>query len=282
MTLPTEPIGSIPRPPALQEGMAAAAGGRLGQADLEALFDDAVRDTLRRFEETGSTGRDRRRAAQAELRDVPGRRPREPGARRRDDPVRGRPCATAARAHLGGRSATRRRRSRTSTRARPYTSAELKQAVISASAISLMYPAERPARLPARGLPRRPRGRGGVRDPRLPRSRRAGADRLHRGAAVPEARPVEGPARRLRRPQQPRPGRADGRASGPGSASTAARAATRTRRTARTSRTRTSCRPCSGSTSARSTSSWRARPIPSRCSGCSGSRRGATGGSSWA
>ena len=54
MTLPTEPIGSIPRPTALQDGMAAAAAGRLAPDALEALFDDAVRDTLRRFEETGS------------------------------------------------------------------------------------------------------------------------------------------------------------------------------------------------------------------------------------
>ena len=54
MTLPTEPIGSIPRSRELMEGMSAAAAGRLGSDRLEALFDDAVRDTIRRFEETGS------------------------------------------------------------------------------------------------------------------------------------------------------------------------------------------------------------------------------------
>ena len=54
MTLPTEPIGSIPRPPALIDGMRAAGEGLLGSAALETLYDDAVRDTLRRFEETGS------------------------------------------------------------------------------------------------------------------------------------------------------------------------------------------------------------------------------------
>ena len=32
----------------------AAAAGRIEPAELEALFDDAVRDTLRRFEATGS------------------------------------------------------------------------------------------------------------------------------------------------------------------------------------------------------------------------------------
>lgn len=54
MTLPTEPIGSIPRPQALLDGMAAAAAGNIGPEQLDALFDDAVRDTLRRFDETGS------------------------------------------------------------------------------------------------------------------------------------------------------------------------------------------------------------------------------------
>ena len=54
MTLPTEPIGSIPRPAALIEGMQAAAAGKIAAEKLEALFDDAVRDTIRRFEETGS------------------------------------------------------------------------------------------------------------------------------------------------------------------------------------------------------------------------------------
>ncbi len=54
MTLPTEPIGSIPRPAALIEGMTAAAAGKISAEKLDALFDDAVRDTIRRFEETGS------------------------------------------------------------------------------------------------------------------------------------------------------------------------------------------------------------------------------------
>jgi methionine synthase II (cobalamin-independent) len=57
MTLPTEPVGSIPRPRELIEGMAAFGTGRIGREALDALFDGAVRDTLRRFEETnlGST-----------------------------------------------------------------------------------------------------------------------------------------------------------------------------------------------------------------------------------
>jgi 5-methyltetrahydropteroyltriglutamate--homocysteine methyltransferase len=54
MTLPTEPIGSVPRPQALIDGMQAAATGSIAPDDLERLYDDAVRDTLRRFEATGS------------------------------------------------------------------------------------------------------------------------------------------------------------------------------------------------------------------------------------
>ena len=51
MNIPTEPIGSIPRPPRLIEALAARDG--LDPA-LEPIFDEAVRDTIRRFEESGS------------------------------------------------------------------------------------------------------------------------------------------------------------------------------------------------------------------------------------
>ncbi len=54
MTLPTEPIGSIPRPLALLRGMESFAAGRASPDELEALFDAAVRDTIQRFEETES------------------------------------------------------------------------------------------------------------------------------------------------------------------------------------------------------------------------------------
>jgi 5-methyltetrahydropteroyltriglutamate--homocysteine methyltransferase len=51
MTIPTEPIGSIPRTPALIEAL------RTTDSDdpkLDPLYDEAIRDTIRRFEETGS------------------------------------------------------------------------------------------------------------------------------------------------------------------------------------------------------------------------------------
>jgi 5-methyltetrahydropteroyltriglutamate--homocysteine methyltransferase len=54
MPIPTEPIGSIPRPPALIEGILAAAEGRIGGDELEALYADAIRETIVGFEATGS------------------------------------------------------------------------------------------------------------------------------------------------------------------------------------------------------------------------------------
>ena len=52
MTIPTEPIGSIPRPLQLIEAVAALGGD--GDPKLEPLYDDAIRDTIERFEATGS------------------------------------------------------------------------------------------------------------------------------------------------------------------------------------------------------------------------------------
>jgi 5-methyltetrahydropteroyltriglutamate--homocysteine methyltransferase len=52
MIIPTEPIGSIPRPLRLIEAVAAAADG--ADPALDSLYDEAVRDTIRRFEATGS------------------------------------------------------------------------------------------------------------------------------------------------------------------------------------------------------------------------------------
>ncbi len=54
VSIPTEPIGSIPRTPDLLAATAAHAAGELGEDALAAARDDAVRDTIRRMEETGS------------------------------------------------------------------------------------------------------------------------------------------------------------------------------------------------------------------------------------
>jgi len=54
MSIPTEPIGSIPRPQELIEGIQAFHAGSITGQELDALYARAVRDTIRRFEETGS------------------------------------------------------------------------------------------------------------------------------------------------------------------------------------------------------------------------------------
>ncbi len=54
MPIPTEPIGSIPRPAALIEGMRDVGVGRISQEQWRSLCDQAVRDTIQRFEATGS------------------------------------------------------------------------------------------------------------------------------------------------------------------------------------------------------------------------------------
>lgn len=143
MALPTEPIGSIPRPQALQAGMAAAAAGTITQGQLDALFDDAVRDTLRRFEETNSPvvtdGEQRKQSfATYPVAGLPSLAgggitiPFEDGHTRQLPVLTASPFryATKAFAYLDD--------------ARGQTTRQMKQAVISASALSLMYPPARP------------------------------------------------------------------------------------------------------------------------------------------
>lgn len=138
--LPTEPIGSIPRSQTLQDAMQAAAGGRITPDELEVAFDDAVQDTLRRFEATGSpiiTDGEQRKPSFAtypvaglELAGGGVTIPFEDGHTRQLPVLTTGPFryATKASAYL--------------SKARADTSTPLKQAVISASAISLMYPAD--------------------------------------------------------------------------------------------------------------------------------------------
>ncbi|MGO1055217.1 cobalamin-independent methionine synthase II family protein [Crossiella sp. CA198] len=54
MTIPTETIGSIPRPKYLQDGLAALAAGTIDQAGLDVLVDRALAETIERLAKTGS------------------------------------------------------------------------------------------------------------------------------------------------------------------------------------------------------------------------------------
>ncbi|RZT86547.1 methionine synthase II (cobalamin-independent) [Pseudonocardia sediminis] len=52
--IPTEPVGSLPRPQKLQDAYAAYDEGSIDKPDLEAEQETAVKDTLSRYEATGS------------------------------------------------------------------------------------------------------------------------------------------------------------------------------------------------------------------------------------
>jgi 5-methyltetrahydropteroyltriglutamate--homocysteine methyltransferase len=54
MKIQTEPIGSIPRPKYLVDAMGAFAQKQIQESELSNLFDEALADTIKRFEETGS------------------------------------------------------------------------------------------------------------------------------------------------------------------------------------------------------------------------------------
>jgi 5-methyltetrahydropteroyltriglutamate--homocysteine methyltransferase len=54
VTIPTEPIGSIPRPQQLIEAVSKREKGEVSQGALDAMSEEALRDTIRRFEATES------------------------------------------------------------------------------------------------------------------------------------------------------------------------------------------------------------------------------------
>jgi 5-methyltetrahydropteroyltriglutamate--homocysteine methyltransferase len=141
MTLPTEPIGSIPRPPELIEGMKAFGTGRISADALEALFDGAVRDTLRRFQQTGSpvvTDGEQRKPSFATY-PVHGLDNLAPGGvtiRFADGHERQLPILTAGPFRYATYAASYLEH------AQKYASAPMKEAVIAASALSLLYPQE--------------------------------------------------------------------------------------------------------------------------------------------
>jgi 5-methyltetrahydropteroyltriglutamate--homocysteine methyltransferase len=146
MTIPTEPIGSIPRPPALVDAIRRRGGDDPG---LEPLYEEAVRDTVERFAATGSpviTDGEQRKYHNFWT-----------------YPVEGLSNTIAEGFHIPFAAGHVRRMPRLTRGpfryrvradtfldiARRYTALPLKQAVISPSALSLMYPAD--------GLPHYPR-----------------------------------------------------------------------------------------------------------------------------
>jgi 5-methyltetrahydropteroyltriglutamate--homocysteine methyltransferase len=139
MALPTEPVGSIPRPTELIDAMAASAAGNLAPEKLEPLFDAAVRDTIRRFEETGSpviTDGEQRKPSFATY-PIHGLSNLEPGGVTipfADGHTRQLPVLTAGPFRYATYALTYL------DEAKKHAKRPVKQAVISASALSLLYP----------------------------------------------------------------------------------------------------------------------------------------------
>jgi 5-methyltetrahydropteroyltriglutamate--homocysteine methyltransferase len=138
MEIPTEPIGSIPRPRALLDAL--RQHGALEDARLEALYDDAVRDTVARFEATGSpliTDGEQRKFHNFWTYSVEGLANTAPDGFRipfAAGHTRRMPRLTA------GPFRYQRYADRFVEHATRYAHVPIKQAVISPSALSLMYP----------------------------------------------------------------------------------------------------------------------------------------------
>ena len=141
MAIPTEPIGSIPRPTELLRAIEANAAGHASNEALEKAYDDAVRDTVQRFEATGSpviTDGEQRKSSFATY-------PLEGLTNLASDGV----VIPFKDGHTRQLPRLIRGPFRYSKyageyvgRAKPVAHRPLKQAVISASALSLLYPAE--------------------------------------------------------------------------------------------------------------------------------------------
>jgi 5-methyltetrahydropteroyltriglutamate--homocysteine methyltransferase len=139
VTIPTEPIGSIPRPPALLD---AIVDGNSDDPALDPLYEEAIRDTISRFEETGSpvvTDGEQRKYHNFWTYSVHGLPNTTPDGFRIPFIVghtRRMPRLTS------GPFRYRRLADSYLDVAQRYTDLPVKQAVISPSALSLMYPAE--------------------------------------------------------------------------------------------------------------------------------------------
>lgn len=136
----TEPIGSIPRPAALLQAIAGFQTGAVSQQTLDDAYSAALRDTIQRFEQTGSpviTDGEQTKSSFATypLAGIANLAPDGVVIPFADGHTRQLPRLTAGPFRYGAHAA------QFVTAARTYTKRPLKQAVISASALSLLYPA---------------------------------------------------------------------------------------------------------------------------------------------
>lgn len=140
-TIPTEPIGSIPRPQFLIDGLQAMQKGKITGTDLDSLFDQAVADTIRRFEETDSpiiTDGEQRKSSFVTypLNGLTNLASHGVVIPFEDGHTRQLPVLTKGPFRFGAYA------SENLISAKKLAQRPLKQAVISASALSLLYPAQ--------------------------------------------------------------------------------------------------------------------------------------------
>ncbi len=141
MTIPTEPIGSIPRSPEVLRAMQSQAAGQITVAEFDAVIENAVRDTVQRFEATGSpiiTDGEQRKSSFATypLEGLDALASDGVVIPFKDGHTRQLPRLTRGPFRYGKRAGEYVRK------AKPHTAKPIKQAVISASALSLLYPAD--------------------------------------------------------------------------------------------------------------------------------------------
>jgi 5-methyltetrahydropteroyltriglutamate--homocysteine methyltransferase len=140
MQIPTEPIGSIPRPPELVQAFLDRQAGRISRAAFDRMAEAALRDTLERFAATGSPvisdGEQTKSSfATYPLEDLHNLVPGGVVIPFADGHTRQLPSLAAGPFRYGSYA------DGYLSRARAWTTLPLKQAVISVSALSLLYPA---------------------------------------------------------------------------------------------------------------------------------------------
>ena len=139
MLIPTEPIGSIPRPPELIRAFADRQAGRISEAEFDRVAQAALRDTLDRFAGTGSSvisdGEQTKSSfATYPLEGLTNLDPHGVVIPFADGHTRQLPRLASGPFRYGSYA------ERYLSRARAMTKLPVKQAVISVSALSLLYP----------------------------------------------------------------------------------------------------------------------------------------------
>ena len=139
--IPTEPIGSIPRPPQLIQALVQYQAGQIDRNALDSAYSDALRDTIDHFERSGSpvlTDGEQTKPSFATypLNGLQNLAPDGVVIPFADGHQRQLPCLTSGPFRYGVHADSYVKEART------YTKLPVKQAVISASALSLLYPAK--------------------------------------------------------------------------------------------------------------------------------------------